>query len=89
MTSPNAFFRFFKILVLSVVRGEGVKRAKMAQNNKKNSVSLRISRTVHQMTVVFGTHVENDNISGNFFHFFKSLIFQAIQSSPINAKSKF
>ena len=41
------------------------------------------------MTVVFGTHVQNDGISRNFFHFFKILIFSVFQSSAINAKRKF
>ena len=45
--------------------------------------------TVPRMTVVFGTHVQNDDISRNFFHFFKILIFSVFQSSAINAKRKF
>ena len=36
-----------------------------------------------------GTHVQNDDISRNFFHFFKILIFSVFQSSAINAKRKF
>ena len=42
------------------------------------------------MIVVFGMHVEDDDISSNFFSFFfKILIFGVFQSSPINAKKKF
>ena len=66
MTPPDACFIFSKILILG---------QKMAQNDKKLSVSLRISRTVPHMIVVSGTHVYND-ISSNCFHFLKTLIFR-------------
>ena len=47
----------------------------MAQNDKKLSVSLLISGGIPYMIVCFfGTHVQND-ISSNFFHFLKILIF--------------
>ena len=35
---------------------------------------LHISGTIQHMIVVYGTHVQNDNISWPFFHFFKILI---------------
>ena len=48
----------------------------MAQNDKKMSVSLLISGGIPYMIVwFFGTHVQNDDISSNFFHFLKILIF--------------
>ena len=31
------------------------------------------------MIVIYGTHVEQDNLSRNFFHFFKILIFQVVK----------
>ena len=47
----------------------------MAQNDKKiKSVLLHISGTVPHMIVVLGTLVQSD-ISWNFFHFFRILIF--------------
>ena len=50
-------------------------------------ISLCILGTVPHMIVVFGKHVQNDDISSNiFFHFFKSLIFGVFQSSSINVK---
>ena len=39
------------------------------------SVSLRISGTVDHMIVIFGTHVQKDDISSNNFQFFKILFF--------------
>ena len=39
------------------------------------SVSLRISGTVYHMIVIFGTHVQKDDISSNNFEFFKILSF--------------
>ena len=39
------------------------------------SVVLHISRNIHHIILIYGTHVENDNIYKNFFHFFKILIF--------------
>ena len=33
------------------------------------------SETMHNMIVMYGTHIQNDNISRHFFHFFKILIF--------------
>ena len=55
--SLSFFFSIFlKCLISGVV--SGVKGQKMDQNDKKNlSVSLRISGTVHQMIVIFGTYV--------------------------------
>ena len=40
----------------------GVKRLKMVQNNKK--LCAPICGTIDHMLVIYGTHMENDNISG-------------------------
>ena len=53
--SMRFFFNFFKILIFWVV--SGVKGQKIVQNDKKNSVSLHTSGTIHQIIVIFGTHV--------------------------------
>ena len=56
MASPGIFFHFFKIFIFRVVRG--IQGQKMAQNNKSIlSVTLHISGTIHQMIVIYGTHV--------------------------------
>ena len=56
MTSPDAFFIFSKFRFSGLLVGVG-KGQKMARNDKKKFVSLRISETVPHMIVVFGTHV--------------------------------
>ena len=35
---------------------------------------LHISGTIHHIIVIYGTLVQNDNISKGFFHFYKILI---------------
>ena len=45
----------------------------MVQNEKK--FCAPISGTIDHMSAIFGTHVENDDISGYFFVFFKIVIF--------------
>ena len=62
---PGVFFNF-QILIFRVVRG--LKRQKMAQNDKM-LVSLRISGTVYHMTVIFGTHGKVMISPANFFIF--------------------
>ena len=61
----TGFLKFFPNLIFSVnirVKGE-----KMAQNDKKfMSVTLHISGSIHHMIVIFGTHVQNDNVSRYF-----------------------
>ena len=48
-------FQFFKILIFQDVRGvKGQKRPKLG---KKLCLSHSVSGTVHQMIVIFGTHV--------------------------------
>ena len=64
------FFRFQKFY-FSVI--SGVKRLKMVQNDKK--LCAPISGTMDHMIVIYGTHVEIDNISGYFFVFSKIVIF--------------
>ena len=58
-------FSLFQKFYFSVV--SGVKRLKMVQNDKK--LCAPISGTIDHMIVIFGTHVENDNISSYFFLF--------------------
>ena len=72
------FFHFFKILIFWVVRGG--KKAKNGPKWKKiMSAVLHISRNIHHMIFICGAHVQNDNISRQFFHFFKILIFQVVR----------
>ena len=42
---------------------------------QKSSVVSYISRTIHHMIFIHGTHVEEDNISMFFFTFYRSFIF--------------
>ena len=72
--SRGVFFIFFKIMIFWVIRW--VKGQKMNQNDKKIlSVMLDISGTIHHMIVIYGTHVQNDNISMCFLHFLKFWFF--------------
>ena len=83
--SPGIFFIISKFWFFGLLGGwMGKKWPKMT----KKSVSLCISGTVHHMIEVFGTYVQNDDISSNLFHFFKILIFKVFQSSLISAKRK-
>ena len=43
------------------------------------SVKHHISKTVHHVVIIFGTHVYNNDISRHFFHFFKILIFWVVR----------
>ena len=47
----------------------------MAQNDRKLSVTLRISESIHDTIVIFGTHLKNDDISRCFFSFFQNVDF--------------
>ena len=42
-------------------------------------VALYISGSIHHIIVIFGTHVQNDNISRCLFHFFWILIFRVFR----------
>ena len=53
------------------------------------SFLLRISGTGPHMIVIFGTCVQNYDISSTFFLVFKILIFRVFQTSSINAKRRF
>ena len=44
----------------------------------RSSVARNISRTVHQLIIIFGTHVENDDISSLFFLFFFFFFFDIL-----------
>ena len=71
------FFIFYKILFSGLLRS--IKREKMAQNDKILSIMLHISGTIHYMIVIYGRHVQNDDISRHFFfQFFKILIFWVV-----------
>ena len=48
-------FNFSEILFFGV--SSGIKRQKMSQNNKRLSVTLRISESIHHMIVIFNTHL--------------------------------
>ena len=69
------FFHFFKILVFGVVRG--VKRQKLAQNDKNSVCRAPFSGTIHHMIVVCGTQVKKNDISCLFF-IFPKLIFHVV-----------
>ena len=62
----------FIFQVVRVGRGGEVKRQK---NGPKQQKTLHIWRTIHHMTVIYGTHFWNDNILRYVFHFSKILIF--------------
>ena len=49
---------------------------------------LHISRTIHHMIVIYGTHVLNDNISKTLFHFFKILVFRVFRDMKGQKMSK-
>ena len=53
--SPGFFLHFFKTFIFGV--NSGIKEEKMAQNNKKLCVLFHISGSIHDMVVIFGTHV--------------------------------
>ena len=55
ITSSGVLYVFFQIFILTVV--SWVKGQKMAQNDKKLSVALHISGSIHHMIVICGTQV--------------------------------
>ena len=59
------FFIFYKILFSGLLRS--IKKEKMAQNDKILSIMLHILGTIHYMIVIYGRHVQNDDISRHFF----------------------
>ena len=65
----DTFFRFFKILIVQVVRG--VKVQKMAQNDKKLCLTLNV-RNCTYMIVVFGTMCKMMISLAIFFFFFQN-----------------
>ena len=73
---------FFVNAIVGKVFGvnSGVKEQKMARNDKKLSVTLHISGSIHHMIVIYGVHMYNDGISRFFFQLFKILIFQVVTS---------
>ena len=71
--SPGILFIFSKFWFFGLLGGKRVKNGPKWQKNL--SVVLDISGTIHHMSVIYGTHVQNDNISRYCFHFFKILTF--------------
>ena len=82
------FFHFFKLWFCGLLGERGLKRQKMAQNDKKLCLASYL-RNCTSYDCGFCTHVENGDISNKFFQFFKSLIFLVFQNSLVNAKRKF
>ena len=70
MTSPGAFFIILKVLIFQVVRS--VKGQKMAQNDKKFCLSLRISEPVPHMILAFFVDMCKMMISPANFSFFQN-----------------
>ena len=70
------FFIFYKILFSGLLRS--IKREKMAQNDKILSIMLHISGTIHYMIVIYGRHVQNDDISRHFFFNFSKFWFSGL-----------
>ena len=50
-----SFLHFFQTLIFGV--NSGVKGQKVIQNDKKLSVALHISGSIHHMIMIFGAHV--------------------------------
>ena len=76
MVSPGVFFSFFQNF--------NFKRAKDSPKWQKIlSVMLLISGIIHQMIVIYGTLVQDDDFSGCFFHFSKILILQVVRGSKM------
>ena len=88
MTSPDAFFTFFKILVFWVVRREEGVKGKNGPKWQKN-LSHWVSQELYHIWLWFLVHMCKMMIYlAIFFHFLKILIFQVSESSSITAKSK-
>ena len=85
MTSPDDFFHFLKILFFWVVRGRGLKRQKMTQNNKKICLTSYLRKFTSYDW--FSAHICKMISPGNFF-IFSSLTFWVFQSSSINKCQK-
>ena len=63
-------FRFFDIFIFWAVMGgggEGIKRAKMFQNEEKLCVILHISGTINHRIIICGAQVWNNNIFRFYF----------------------
>ena len=82
MVHISCFFfpHFSQILIFRVNSGvKGQKKKKGLKMKKILSVTLHISGTMHHMIIIYGTLMENDNISRSFFLFFKILIFWVVR----------
>ena len=88
-TSPDSLFHFLKILILRVVGGGGgSKRAKLAQNDKKLSVSIRILGTIPHMIVVFDTDGKMIISLAFFFLFFQNSTFSGFYMGGLCRRAK-
>ena len=57
---------------------------KTVQNDKKSARDrVRISGTIHNMIVVYGTHAQSDNISTWLSHFFNFFIFRVARGIKV------
>ena len=74
--SPGVFFFFFKILIFWVVRG--VKRQKMAQNEKKLCLSCSISQESYTIWFSFMVHLCKMIIFPRVFFFFSKFWFSGL-----------
>ena len=72
------FFHFFKILILWVIKGGGVKGQKMVQNEKKICLLRSISPESY-IWFLFMVLMCKMLTSRSFFHFFKILIFLVVR----------
>ena len=77
MISPGIVFVFLIFLFFGLLwgGGEGIKRAKMFQNEEKLCVILHISGTINHRIIICGAQVWNNNIFRFYFYFYKILIF--------------
>ena len=73
--SPSAFFIFSKFWSSGLLGGKRGKNSPKWQ--KILSVTPDISQAIHHMIVIYGTHMENDDIS-MFFLFFQNFIFWVV-----------
>ena len=77
--SPGVFFIFFFSFHFDFLGSYGGKRAKNSPNWKNIvSFALHISGIMHHIIVIHSTLVWNNDISRQFFQFFKMLIFWVV-----------
>ena len=78
MIPPGVFFNFsFSFWFFRLLGWEKGKNSPKWE--KIISVALYVSRSIHHMIFIYGTHVQNDNIYRHYFCFFKILIFWVVR----------